>query len=317
MTQRRCCCNQPNDPEPGPCAEGCPTPLSPFTLNRWRVEAEGYDIYPSSTSGNMLTVGDMVIGGNWVPDQPLDCMGDGPCGIVPYHRKKVFLQDFYVGDNVCFDADVIREACAEMDHGKADSFFGRDAVEWDGCAGFSIDEDGNWSSSIHFQDTYGDGVAIRGYAVDQKWVPGVPGVSDGHFDPLPPYDDDPNPDCMSVVTVRYYYYNGFVASYYHNVADVCMKSQIGVNVSTEWWCQYARREDSSSKIPTGRYKLMRVDWSGPYPTYKNIPGGGLTVCPGPGQTVWTRSSYDDLGPVTLPGSDTWQPPQYVIVTRLA
>jgi len=265
----------------------------------------------------MLTAGDgLTSGGGTVPDQPLDCMGSGPCGIVPYTRKKVFIQDFYAGGNACFDSGIIAEACDGMDHGPAQSFAGRDAVEWDGCNGFTIDEDGNWSASVHLQETSGEGVQLRGYRVDQKWVNGTTGVSEDHFDPI--NGTETSPDCMSVVTVRYFYYDEFSCSYYRNIDNDCTKLQADVNVASEWICEYARREDSTSKIPTGRYKLMRVYWSGPFGTYKNRSDGHCCDgCPGPSSLVWSRHSYDDFGPVTLPGSGTWQPPQYVIVTRLA
>jgi hypothetical protein len=315
VTQRRCCCNPSTDPEPGPCAEGCPTPLSPATQNRWRVVAEAYAIYPSQTSGNMLTVGDLAISGSWVPDQPLDCMATSGCEIVPYTRKKVFMQDWYAGDGVCNDIDKIIEACDGMDQGPADPFFGSDAVEWDGCTGFNIDDDGTWSSSVHLQDTNGDGVQMRSYQVDQKWVAGTSGT-DRFFAPVTGTEE--HPDCMSVVTVRYFYYNSFNCALYRNVDNYCMSSQVSVSVASHWVCQYAKRQDSTSKIPTGRYKLMSVQWSGPFETYKpRSDGHCCDVCDSTAADTYTRASYDDTGPIILPGTSTWQPPQYVEVNRLA
>lgn len=302
-----CCCSQQDQETARPCAAGCPEPISPATQNRWLAQAAAYDIYATSGGTGMLTLGDPDIGAGPFPDQALDCMA-GNCGAIRYRRKKVFVQDWYAGDGVCANQYMIDAACAALDQGESYSMSGSSSIEWTGCTGFVLDGD-NPSSNVTNDTQSGDGVEIKAMDVDQLWYLNT---ATGVRDFRPVTNSDENPDCLAVIRVEYSYYDAFNAPYFHNVNDDCQQDSIPVGVASSWTCWYARRETASSKIPTGRYKLMKVAWSGPLSTYD----ANMNVCTWPYSNVATRATYDDVGTIKCAG-DSWTPTQFITVTRLA
>lgn len=301
MSLRLCCCSGSESEDELPC-QPCPTPISPCTKAKYRVEV-WTDIVAVAAGDGMLASGEGFWGICNFLDQSVDCM-EGDCSPAKYKRNRIYVQDYSAGGGVCADPAAKQEQCDHIAQAQdGPTLYGHHVVEWSvsplsgaTCEPLTFGPLGNVT-----YDDQSDGVYIDAMYVDQRrWG----------------CQEEDLPGCYSLLVVRYVYEDTYATKRWFQdppVGGECTTEDAYHSVYQEWTCTYAKQVQLNNKVATGWYRLVYAQTSLLTTVTDVADANGCYEC---NQAIEVCAPTYADAPIMVGTEGIWHPPKLIRVLRI-